>query len=76
LKVVLPKIISPLQSAFVPSRNIQNNSILAHKLLHFFKNKKGKWGFMFLNMDMEKAFDKLEWSFLLAILKKLGFDDT
>jgi hypothetical protein len=31
---------------------------------------------MFLNMDMEKAFDKMEWCFLLAIMRKLGFDDT
>ena len=28
---------------------------------------------MFLNMDMEKAFDRMGWSFLLAILSKLGF---
>jgi hypothetical protein len=42
LKILLPKIISPAQSAFVPNRNIQDNSILAHELLHAFKNKKGK----------------------------------
>jgi hypothetical protein len=73
LKVMLPKIISPLQSAFVPSRNIQDNTILAHELLHSFKHKRGKGGFMFLNMDMEKAFDKMEWDFILAIMQKLGF---
>jgi hypothetical protein len=28
---------------------------------------------MAVNIDMEKAFDKMEWSFLLAILTKLGF---
>jgi hypothetical protein len=60
----------------MPSRNIQDNSILAHKLLHTFKNKKGKGGFMFLKMNMEKAFDKMEWKFLLAIMKKLGLNDT
>jgi hypothetical protein len=73
LKCLLPKIISPLQSAFVPNRNIQDNSILAHELLHSFKNKKGKGGFMFLKLDMEKAFDRMEWNFLLAIMEKLGF---
>lgn len=45
LKSLLPKIISPLQSAFVPHKNVQDNSILAHELLHAFKNKKGKGAF-------------------------------
>jgi hypothetical protein len=39
LKCLLPKIISPLQSTFVPGINIQDNSILTHELLHSFKNK-------------------------------------
>jgi hypothetical protein len=76
LKSILPKIISPLQSAFVPSRNIQGNIILAHELLHSYKLKIGKGGYMFLNMDMEKAFDKMEWDFILAIMEKLGFLPT
>jgi hypothetical protein len=42
LKFVFSKIISPLQSAFVPSRSIQDNSIIAHELLHSFKLKRGK----------------------------------
>jgi hypothetical protein len=28
---------------------------------------------MAVNIDMKKAFDKMEWNFLLAILQKLGF---
>jgi hypothetical protein len=76
LKSMLPKIISPLQSAFVPSRNIQDNTILAHELLHSFKTKKGKGGFMFLNLDMEKAFDKMEWGFILSVMSKLGFHSS
>jgi hypothetical protein len=75
-KRYLPKIISPLQSAFVPQRNIQDNTILAHEPLHAFKSKRGKGGFMFMKMDMEKAFDRMEWSFLLAVLEKLGFSQT
>jgi hypothetical protein len=76
LKVMLPKFISPLQSDFVPSRNIQDNTILAHDLLHSFIHKRGKGGFMFLNMDMEKAFDKMEWDFIFAIMQKLGFHSS
>jgi hypothetical protein len=63
----------PLQSAFVPGRSIQDNSIIAHELLHSFKLKRGKGGFMFLKMDMEKAFDKMEWNLILVILQSLGF---
>jgi hypothetical protein len=31
---------------------------------------------MFLNMDIEKAFDKMEWVFILSIMEKLGFHPT
>jgi hypothetical protein len=76
LKFFLPKIISPLQSAFVPKRNIQDNTILAHELLHSFKSRRGNGGYMFLKMDMEKAFDRMEWTFILSIMEKLGFNPT
>jgi hypothetical protein len=33
-------------------------------------------GLMFLKMNMEKAFDKMEWPFILAIMKKMGFHPT
>ena len=31
---------------------------------------------MFLNMDMEKAFDKMEWEFILSIMQRLGFHSS
>jgi hypothetical protein len=76
LKIFLPKIISPLQYAFVPKRNIQDNTILAYELLHSFKSKRDKGGYMFLKLDMEKAFDRMKWTFLLSIMEKLGFSPT
>ena len=72
LKVMLPKFISPWQGAFVPGRLIQDNSIIAYEVINAMKNSKGKQGYMALKMDMEKAYDRLEWSILLKIMEKLG----
>ena len=61
LKPLLHNIISPFQSAFVPTRNIQDNSILARELLHSLKSKRGRGGLMVLKIDIKKAFDRIEW---------------
>uniref|UniRef100_A0A2N9HT90 CCHC-type domain-containing protein n=1 Tax=Fagus sylvatica TaxID=28930 RepID=A0A2N9HT90_FAGSY len=76
LKPLLHKVISPWQSAFVPGRVIQDNSIIAHEVLHSMKKKRGIGGLMALKIDTEKAFDTLEWSFLLKVLRLHGFGST
>ncbi|KAG8374776.1 hypothetical protein BUALT_Bualt10G0030900 [Buddleja alternifolia] len=74
-KVLLDKFISPSQSAFVPNRDINDNSILSHKIMNFLNNKrKGKVAYMAIKIDLAKAFDRVEWSTLLLILENLGFD--
>jgi hypothetical protein len=75
-KPLLHKIIFPTQSAFLKGRSIQDNSIIAHEVFHSMKQKKGNGGQMVLKLDMEKAFDSMEWNFLLKILSLLGFHAT
>lgn len=74
LKLVLPHIISLEQSAFISGRLITDNILVAFKTLHTIDTRlKGKEGFMALKLDMSKAYDRLEWDFLEAVLCKMGF---
>ncbi|XP_026378698.1 uncharacterized protein LOC113273150 [Papaver somniferum] len=75
IKPYLKKIISPFQSAFVPGRAIQDNIIIAHEMIHTMQHKEGHTGSMAMKLDLPKAFDRLEWPFILGMLKKLGFPE-
>lgn len=62
--------------AFIPGRKIQEDLFLAQEILHAMKNKKGKTSWMALKIDMEKAYDKLEWGFLEKVLQCFGFPNS
>lgn len=64
IRPMLPKLISPMQTAFVPGRKGLDNVIIAQEVLHTMSGKKGRMGSMTIKIDLEKAYDMLKWSFI------------
>ena len=74
LKQVLPQIISPTQSAFVPGWLITDNVLVAYETLHtMHSKKKGEKGSLAPKLDISNAYDRVEWQFLQSIMEKMGF---
>ncbi|CAL1393362.1 unnamed protein product [Linum trigynum] len=74
---ILPIIVSDGQNAFIRERQIVDNILIGHELMHYLKIKtRGKKGYMALKVDMEKAYDRVDWSFLFAVLEKIGFNSV
>ncbi|KAL2475523.1 Uncharacterized protein Adt_36259 [Abeliophyllum distichum] len=73
LNTFLPKIISPSQSGFTPGRDIGDNILLAQELVYQL-DRKTRGGNVVLKLDMAKAYDRVDWTFLLKVLQSFGFD--
>ncbi|KAM1239603.1 hypothetical protein ACFX2J_045019 [Malus domestica] len=72
--VLIPKIPNPESNAFVGGRQIQDNIGIAHELFHFLKLRKTKSKFeLGIKLDMSKAYDRVEWDSLDAVMEKMGF---
>ncbi|KAG9446327.1 hypothetical protein H6P81_012455 [Aristolochia fimbriata] len=71
LKKVSASIISLQQSAFIKSRQILDAAMFIHEATHWFK-KERKSAFI-LKLDLEKAFDRVNWKYLDQIMKKMNF---
>ncbi|XP_056850253.1 uncharacterized protein LOC108824527 [Raphanus sativus] len=70
LKRILPKFISTNQSAFVKDRLIMENVLLASELVKCY-HKTTISSRCAVKIDISKAFDSVQWSFVLSILSAI-----
>ena len=77
LKPLIDKLISHFQNAFIQERSITDNILLAHEIIDSMKKKRGrKKGYGALKIDICKAYDRVSWEFLKAVLISMNFNDS
>ena len=69
LEKVIGSLIYPNQSGFIKGRFIGEGIRFVENLIKYLENT-GETGLL-LQLDFEKAFDSVEWTFLIATLEKI-----
>lgn len=68
----MKKVVSLIQSSFVPNRQSRDNIIITQEVIHSMKMKNGEKGWMDIKVDLEKVNDRLSWDFIIHTLKEVG----
>ena len=68
---IIDRLISPNQTAFIKGRYILESVVAVHEIIHEVARRKEED--IILKLDYEKAYDRVNWDFLLEVLKSRGF---
>lgn len=71
LSTVIDKIIGENQTGFIKGMNISEGIMITNEMAHSLKNGTAKG--IIVKLDFEKAFDSVDWDFLLSAMDILGF---
>ncbi|GJS53892.1 putative RNA-directed DNA polymerase [Tanacetum coccineum] len=71
----IKEVVSDNQAAFVPGRRISDNILITQELMHSYHRNRGPPRCAF-KVDIQKAYDTVDWRFLETILVRFGFHCT
>jgi hypothetical protein len=73
LRIILPNLINEDQTCGVQGRNIQDNLMILRDVIDYVNlhNKEAA----IVSIDQEKAFDRIEWKYMFAMMQKMGIPE-
>ena len=71
LKKVVGKVVFEAQNALLEGRQITNASLIANELIDHWQKQREKG--VICKLDIEKAFDSINWQFLMKVVRRMGF---
>lgn len=75
LATYMPSLISLEKKCFIHGRSIKDCICLAYEAMNHLDNKAFD-GNLIIKVDIIKAFDTVDWSFLVRVLKSFGFNSV
>ena len=69
LKPYMVEVINPCQAGFVPGRRTSDNIIIVQEVIRTLISRRGQTGYVAIKLDLEKAYDRLEWHFIQDTLE-------
>jgi len=74
LKPTLPYLVSEEHTSYVEGRQILNNIIQAHEVVHTLTSKRQVG--MIMQLDISNAYDKVNWIYIKNVLIAFGFNQN
>lgn len=68
-------LVSPNQCSFVSGRHSSDNIIITQEVFHSMQIHKRDKGWIAMKMDIEEAYDRLSWAFLLDTMHLIGLNE-
>lgn len=72
---MIDKLVDVKQASFIPGRLASDNMVIAQELIHTMQKKTSRKGMMAMKVDLEKAYDCIQWSFFEEVVRTMGFGE-